>query len=320
MKLDDNIIFSFIKNCYNKNIEKYGSNQILGTFVVGLANYGFAETAEEIQTVTVYLPTFEELCIGGIEYDNTDGFSEELYDIRKAYNAVLNHKDYSLELLYSDFYIINPKYKKIWQDNFIGQREQISKVNKKDRLLKARDRAKLAFENGNTFEAARLYIGAKEYVNSSECTKAFHIEDELLKDLLWKYKKSPSDFLDIDNIISKMNSFIDKVDEEIDFKADLIIKNGVLTLMQSALQKTVSYDAFINNLTNMELKAWAKIKTLLQSGINIISVSKLTEETEISRPVFKNLFLKLEQDNIAHINNMGVKGTEIKLIDESIIK
>ena len=38
---------------------------------------------------------------------------------------------------------------------------------------------------------------------------------------------------------------------------------------------------------------------------------KIVEETGISRPVFKNLFVKLEKNKVATITNQGVKGTYI---------
>lgn len=62
MELKEEILQQKITNLYNNYTKFYGNNQILGVFLVGLGNYGFAETEEELKFIVVYLPTFEELC------------------------------------------------------------------------------------------------------------------------------------------------------------------------------------------------------------------------------------------------------------------
>lgn len=116
-----------------------------------------------------------------------------------------------------------------------------------------------------------------------------------------------------------MDDFIDDTSDYIDYDADKIVKTGILEIMSSALRKTISYDAFIGSLTPTELRAWETVRRHLKQGERIISISKLLEETKISRPIFKNLFSKMEQDKIATITNMGAKGTEIKLTEFDLI-
>lgn len=314
-KLEDFIIKEKLQEEYNKNISKYGNNSIFGTFVIGIANYGFAESVDEIKFVTVYLPTFEELCIGGIKYN------EGIYDIRKAYDMALKHSDASLEILYSDYFIINPKYESLWNEYLYKNREKISQVNRKERLLRAYERATAAYEKDDLFEAMRLYIGAKNYANNGKCDKSYHIDDFLYVDLLWncKNKTETARNLDFTKVFNEMLSFIECVEDEINYNADVILKEGIIKIIDAALHQGISVDAFINNLTDTELKAWQSLKNLFINGTAIVSISKIVEETGISRPVFKNLFIKMEQNKIAIINNMGVKGTEIKLYNKEII-
>ena len=52
----------------------------------------------------------------------------------------------------------------------------------------------------------------------------------------------------------------------------------------------------------------------LENGEGTISISKLLEESDISRPVFKSTLNKIEKYYIAEVTNMGVKGTNIKLL------
>jgi GTP-sensing pleiotropic transcriptional regulator CodY len=83
---------------------------------------------------------------------------------------------------------------------------------------------------------------------------------------------------------------------------------------QEQEEEKVNINDFIEELTNTEKKAFNFIKQELVNGEGIISISKITDKTNISRPVYKNLFSKLEKAKIAEITNMGVKGTKIKFL------
>ena len=50
-------------------------------------------------------------------------------------------------------------------------------------------------------------------------------------------------------------------------------------------------------------------------GEGIVSISKLVEGGDYSRPVFKSVLNKMKDAEIAELTNMGVKGTHIKIID-----
>ena len=95
-------------------------------------------------------------------------------------------------------------------------------------------------------------------------------------------------------------------------EADNLIKNGIVDIIIISLQKKISIEEFSSKLTKTENNALAAILARLnEHGEGNISISTIVEETGISRPVYKNLFTKLEKNNIAKINNQGVKGTYI---------
>ena len=319
MELKEEILQQKIKDLYDNYIKFYGNNQILGVFLVGLGNYGFAESEEELKFIIVYLPTFEELCTQNFILKR-DNFEGELYDARRVYTIISHNYDISLELLYTNYYFINPKYRELWNNYFYNNRNKFSVMDKKERLKRIRDMVQKAFNQNNYFEAMRLYIAASLYVKEKECDNCFHIKDPIYKNFLWDCKHGKHKDIIAADILSEIDDFIDDTSDYIDYNADKIIKTGVLEIMSSALRKTISYDAFIGSLTPTELRAWETVRMHLKRGEKVISISKLLEETKISRPIFKNLFSKMEQDKIAIITNMGAKGTEIKLTDfDSII-
>ena len=72
-------------------------------------------------------------------------------------------------------------------------------------------------------------------------------------------------------------------------------------------------------LTNNEQKAFDIIKNNLVNGYGYVSISQLTENNNISRPVFKNVLQKMKDSKVAEVTNKGVKGTYIEVIDSSIL-
>lgn len=98
-------------------------------------------------------------------------------------------------------------------------------------------------------------------------------------------------------------------------------KQGIIELIKAAdfqfNKKQNPYSTFIESLTKNERDALsAVLSNLNKEKEGYVSIVKLVEQTKISRPVFKNLFIKMEKNNIAEIVNSGVKGTYIKILEE----
>jgi hypothetical protein len=73
---------------------------------------------------------------------------------------------------------------------------------------------------------------------------------------------------------------------------------------------------FFNALTDNESIAFQSIREEIGLSGNI-SVVKMIQKTNLSRPVWNSLLQKMEKYNVATIKNQGVKGTNI-VIKESI--
>lgn len=69
---------------------------------------------------------------------------------------------------------------------------------------------------------------------------------------------------------------------------------------------------FSKALTDNEKKAFQAITEEIGLSGNI-SVVKMIQKTNLSRPVFTSLLQKMEKYGIAQIKNQGVKGTYIEL-------
>lgn len=297
---------------YSKRIKTYGENRILGTFLIGIANYGYAESEEEVKFVTIYLPNFEELCLGDLSHNKVFDNQSIMYDFRKGYNAAADYGQI-LEILFSRHYIITPRYKELFMNNLYNNRELIAHINEKNRYAKCYHYAKAAFERGDLFEGVRLSIASKLYAEGKFVDECYHIKDSIYQNYLWSCKRKEN-VVDVNKILEEMECYIEETPEGINTNTDVLLKNAVLEIIGAALHESISLDNFITCLTSTELKAWKNLKSNMIDRTTTISISKIIEETNISRPVWKNLLLKLEQNRIATVDNQGVKGTKITLL------
>ena len=74
-------------------------------------------------------------------------------------------------------------------------------------------------------------------------------------------------------------------------------------------------DDFYKSLTTNEEKAFAAIREEIGSSGNI-SVVKMIQKTNLSRPVWTSLLQKMEKYGVAIVKNQGVKGTYIEITME----
>jgi GTP-sensing pleiotropic transcriptional regulator CodY len=72
---------------------------------------------------------------------------------------------------------------------------------------------------------------------------------------------------------------------------------------------------FYKALTENEKTAFLAIREEIDLSGNI-SIVKMIQKTNLSRPVWNSLFAKMEKFGIAQIKNQGVKGTHIEIAKE----
>ena len=117
-------------------------------------------------------------------------------------------------------------------------------------------------------------------------------------------------------IISEIEELINSQENvELSSFTDKKIKLGVINIINIGLKKKVDLEEFERELTPTEKKALSVVKeNLNENKETCLSISKISKTTGISRPIWKNLFSKMENQQIAEVSNMGVKGTFIKFL------
>ena len=100
-------------------------------------------------------------------------------------------------------------------------------------------------------------------------------------------------------------------------EGDLNYLTNFINDLISASQCKPSYEEFYQELTSNEQVALAAIQEAIGAEGNI-SIVKMQQATNLSRPVFTSLLVKMEKYQIAEIKNQGVKGTHIKFQERNI--
>lgn len=119
---------------HNEAIKKYGYDRVLGTFLYGSQNYQADNEKSDVDSISIVVPTLQDLIDETHKPQDCIYLGEDneeivfIYDIRYFLNGLKNSVMSYLEMLFTKYYILNPKWKTEW-DNLIMRREEIVKMN-----------------------------------------------------------------------------------------------------------------------------------------------------------------------------------------------
>lgn len=310
----ENMIKELLDQEYENACFNYTSNNIFGTFVVGKANYGFAREKKDIKFITVFIPTFEQLCTGEKNKDKTE--LGEFYDIRSLYSMSQKEKDSPLELLFSDYYIINPKYKRIFTEKFLNNREKIGHYCDKIRLEKAYFRAADAYDRKDYFEVIRLYQASYSYfVLRQPCYNCFHLTNETTIQYMWDALDNKLVHFNTEKLVKDIFKFKEEASDSIKFEAKDLVIGALVDIVKESFIGGININGFVDSLTKMEKQAYEYFEKIRNGEKEIsLTITNLIADSGISRPVWKSVFDKLVKNNMATVKNEGVKGTLIKIL------
>ena len=321
-KITNEDILRKVKKEYDNHINLYGENRIVGAYALGMPLYGFAEKEEEIKILILYIPTFRELVLTSFLQSPKDS-NIFLCDIRR-FKEFFFEKDAFLEILFTPYAIENPLFENLFSVLKKNKEELASvyiKKNSIDMQRKIYQDIKEYEKTPNSllaFSICRKHIMLYLYSQNNSFTQSLIIQQDYYKYYLYQVKNnqcSPN-FNQIKEDLKSLPMLITSSEEINQHKeriADVVFR--IVNKSFTETKKKMSKEDFINSLTKTEKKAFEFLLTKLSNGEGIVSISQLILETNISRPVFKNLLSKMGE--VAEINNLGVKGTYIKIYNHS---
>ena len=311
----------------------YEEKQCLGLFTYGKVNYGFAENLSDIETVLCYVPSFEELCTTiyplKIKYITDDKDRKiKICDIRLLYELAIYQENIIMEAIFSKYYIINPRYRGIFDKYIFNNIEDIFNNNKKfilkNSIYKGLNTLNKYQENGNLkdlFEACRLRISCELYMSGVPYEDCINLKKDYHTNYLLQILNGNL-YPDIEEIKNDFHKLLDESENFLeDSEYSESIKIPIMELMKVALINMIQINQdFLSMLTKTEEQAFDIILKNLNSDYEgNISISHLLEQTNISRPVFKNVLQKMKDSLVAEVSNRGVKGMHVKIVDGNIL-
>ena len=127
---------TWILNCMQEHREEsldyFKEENIVGIFLQGSQNYGLDFEDSDIDTKLIVTPSFKDICLNKKPMSTThvrlNDEHTDWKDIRLYMETFRKQNLNFLEILFTNFYWINPLYEKEW-DRLIEAREDIARMN-----------------------------------------------------------------------------------------------------------------------------------------------------------------------------------------------
>ena len=125
-------IMNRLKEHYAAAANIIPKDRIVGIFLQGSQNYGMATDKSDVDTKCIILPSFEDIVFNKQPISTTyvlpNNEHIDLKDIRLIFNNFRKQNINFVEILFTKYFILNPKYKKFWNE-LVEEREAIAKYN-----------------------------------------------------------------------------------------------------------------------------------------------------------------------------------------------
>ena len=121
-----------LKEHYEEAKQHFPEDRIVGIFLQGSQNYGLETELSDVDTKLVIVPTFEEIAMNKPLVSTTHVRENDEHidfkDVRAMLQLFKKQNMNFLEILFTEYYIINPLYKDAWE-KLVVQRENIARYN-----------------------------------------------------------------------------------------------------------------------------------------------------------------------------------------------
>ena len=306
--------------------QKYNEKYIFGVFVLGNATYNLAEDIDELAYMMVRLPSFEEMCLRTPEiFFDEDYPNVEIIDWGVFGNFYVQQNNILIQqFLFTDYYNVNPRYKKYYENIIRPAAEDIFAYGHTARLQSAKEMALEILESEQmcltglqAMEAARLALAIDLYLHNTPCEDCVKLNKSMYISYLLDIKHGNT-AIHPDELLTQMTIPSAKNNEEPKQNKQLIEKITI-DILRMAVTKDIDEQYFLQCLTAKEKIALDSLLNYLDEGEGNVSIVKMVEKTGISRPVFMGLIQKMKDHKIAEIKNMGVKGTYFHILNQNLL-
>ena len=306
--------------------QKYNEKYIFGVFVLGNATYNLAEDIDALTYMMVRLPSFEEMCLRTPEiFFDEDYPNVEIIDWGVFGNFYVQQNNILIQqFLFTDYYNVNPRYKKYYENVIRPAAEDIFAYGHTARLQNAKEMALEILESEQTsltglkaMEAARLALAIDLYLHNTPCEDCVKLNKSMYISYLLDIKHGNT-VINPDELLTQMIIPSTKDNEE-PKQIKQLIEKITIDILRMAVTKDIDEQYFLRCLTAKEKIALDSLLNYLDEGEGNVSIVKMIEKAGVSRPVFMGLIQKMKDHKIAEIKNMGVKGTYFHILNQNLL-
>ena len=306
--------------------QKYHEKYIFGVFVLGNATYNLAEDIDELTYMMVQLPSFEEMCLRTPEiFFDEDYPNVEIIDWGVFGNFYVQQNNILIQqFLFTDYYNINPRYKKYYENIIRPAAEDIFAYGHTARLQSAKEIAlgilkseQMCLTGLQAMEVARLALAIDLYLHNTPCEECVKLNKSMYISYLLDIKHGNT-AINPDELLTQMAIPSAKNNEE-PKQIKQLIEKITIDILRMAVTKDIDEQYFLQCLTAKEKIALDSLLNYLDEGEGNVSIVKMIEKAGVSRPVFMGLIQKMKDHKIAEIKNMGVKGTYFHILNQNLL-
>ena len=125
-------VMARVNKHYTSAIEHYGKEAVLGVFLYGSWNYNTNTSDSDVDTKCILIPDLYHLAIKPYEVKHLH-VDDEVCECMSIMHMVANWKKQNinfLEVMFTDYCIINPLYNEFWQEQFpFVDREKVARYD-----------------------------------------------------------------------------------------------------------------------------------------------------------------------------------------------
>ena len=175
---------------YEKACEHYGEENILGVFLYGSWNYGTNLPDSDVDTKCILIPDLYHLAIKPYEVKHLhiDG---EVCECMTIQHMVENWKKQNinfLEILYTVYYVVNPKFMPEWFDFITEWREALAHYDVKKAILSMGNQALHTYKQDPTdfkkqMNTIRIYNSLVRLITNHNYQSCIHPQENEAQEL-----------------------------------------------------------------------------------------------------------------------------------------
>lgn len=125
-------IMTGLMSHYKDALDHFSENQIVALCLQGSQNYGLDDETSDIDTKLLVTPSFKDLAYNNDPVSHTyvreNNEHIDFKDIRLYMDMFRKQNINFMEILFTDYYVVNPIYRHLWQ-RLIDNRESIGRYN-----------------------------------------------------------------------------------------------------------------------------------------------------------------------------------------------